>query len=347
MKYYAGLDVAMKETFMCVVDETGKRVFESKASTSPQTIHEELAKSGVSLEKIGLEAGSLSKFLTKGLQELDLNAICIDARKMAAILSVTINKTDKNDARGIADAMRCNHYKEVNLRNCEDNAMSIFLNSRSTLVEHRGRLKNTVRGFLKTYGLCLGEVSHTKFSKIVCEVISDLPAEVTCGIEGLLKSYDLMNEQIKKMDKQLNELCKKDKEVQRLMEIPGVGMVVAMSYKADIGDPTRFEKSESVGAYYGMTPRQYSSGETVKMGCISKCGSKNMRTLLTEAAIVMLTRSKVWSPLKAWGIKLMKKHGFKKAAMAVGRKLSVIMHRMLITGENFRFSNNEQAQAAA
>jgi transposase len=343
MKYYAGLDVAMKETFMCVVDEAGKRVFESKASTSPQAIYDELAKSGVRLEKVGLEAGSLSKFLTKGLQDLDLNAICIDARKMAAILAVTINKTDKNDARGIADAMRGNHYKEVNLRNCKDNAIGIFLSSRNTLVENRGRLKNTVRGFLKVYGLRLGEVSHNQFSKTVYEALSNLPTEAVCGIEGLLKSYELINEQIKKMDKTLNELCKKDEEVKRLMTIPGVGMVVAMTYKTDIGDPTRFEKSESVGAYYGMTPRQYSSGETIKMGRASKCGSKDVRTLLTEAATSMLTRSKIWSSLKVWGLKIMKKHGLKKAAMAVGRKLAVIMHRMLITGESFRFSNNGSA----
>ena len=242
--------------------------------------------------------------------------------------------------------MRCNHYKQVNLRNCEDNATGIFLNSRSTLVENRGRLKNVVRGFLKTYGIRLGEVSHDKFSKRVYEVLSDLPSETLCGIEGLLKSYDSMNEEIKKMDKKLNELCKKDEEAQRLMTIPGVGMVVAMTYKADIGDPTRFEKSESVGAYYGMTPRQYSSGETIKMGRASKCGSKDVRMLLTEAAVVMLTRSKTWSSLKVWGLKLMKKNGLKKAAMAVGRKLAVIMHRMLITGESFKFSNHAMQSVA-
>lgn len=339
MKYYAGLDVSMKETFLCVVDEAGKRVFESKAVSDPQIIYDELARSGVFLEKIGLEAGSLSKYLTKGLQELGVNAICIDTRKMAAILEVTINKTDKNDARGIADAMRCNHYKAVSLRRCAESSIGIFLNSRSTLVKNRVQLKNVVRGFLKTYGIRLGEVSHDKFSKVVQGSLGDLPSEAVCGIEGLLKSYDLMNEEIRKMDKKLNELCKKDEEVQRLMTIPGVGMVVAMTYKADMGAPSRFEKSESVGAYYGMTPRQYSSGETVKMGRISKCGSRDVRTLLTEAAVVMLTRSKAWSSLKVWGLKLMKKNGLKKAAMAVGRKLAVIMHRMLITGESFRFGH--------
>jgi transposase len=130
------------------------------------------------------------------------------------------------------------------------------------------------------------------------------------------------------------------------MTIPGVGMVVAMTYKADMGDPTRFKKSETVGAYYGMTPRQYSSGETIKLGRVSRCGSKVVRTLLTEAGIVLLTRTKTWSSLKVWGLKIQKKHGFKKAAMAVGRKLAVIMHRMLITGESFKYSNVNISAAA-
>ena len=141
------------------------------------------------------------------------------------------------------------------------------------------------------------------------------------------------------MEKSLKEICKRDEKVKLLMTAPGVGMIVALSYKADIGDPARFKKSESVGAYYGMAPRQYSSGETVRQGSISRCGSKEMRTLLTESAVTLLTRSKEWSSLKAWGLKLMKKCGLKKAAMAVGRKLSVILHRMLVTGEPFRYGN--------
>lgn len=281
MKYYAGLDVAMKETFICVLSEEGERIFESKTHTNPLTIYEELAKSGVELEKVGLETGSLSNYLTKELQHLGIKAICIDARKMAAILAVTVNKTDKNDARGIADAMRCNHYKLVNLRDNNNGSLGIFLSSRSTLVESRVVFKNTVRGILKAYGIRLGEVSNEKFSKAVSESLSNVLPEAKHGIESLLKGYEAMHEEIKKMDKTLNELCKRDEEVKRLMTIPGVGMVVAMTYKADMGDPTRFKKSESVGAYYGMTPRQYSSGETVRLGGISRCGSKEVRTLLT------------------------------------------------------------------
>lgn len=346
MKYYAGLDVAMKETFICIVNEEGKRVFESKAPTDPQPIYNELSNSGFKLEKVGLETGSLSIYLTKGLQGLGVNAICIDARKMAAILSVTVNKTDKNDARGIAEAMRCNHYKPIHIQDSKSTSIGILLKSRATLIENRLRLKNTVRGLLKAYGIRLGEVSHGKFSTTVHEFLGNILNEAKQGIESLLKAYEAMHEEIQKMDKNLTAICKQDEEVQLLMTAPGVGPIVALTYKADLGDPSRFEKSSSVGAYYGMTPRQYSSGETVKLGRVSRCGSKEVRWLLTEAGIVLLTRCKSWSPLRAWGLKLMKKVGLKKAAMAVGRKLSVIMHRMLLTGEPFKFSRADLQQAA-
>lgn len=184
-------------------------------------------------------------------------------------------------------------------------------------------------------------MSHKNFAGIVRSYYPKVLQNAVGGIEGLLKSYEHSSEEITKMEKNLKEICKQDETVKLLMTAPGVGMIVALSYKADIGDPYRFKKSESVGAYYGMTPRQYSSGETVRQGNISRCGSREMRTLLTESAVTLLTRSKEWSSLKAWGLKLMKKYGLKKAAMAVGRKLSVILHRMLITGEPFRYGKTE------
>jgi transposase len=346
MRYYAGLDVSMKETFICILDKEGGKVYESHVYTDPKHIYDEFIKSGYELEKVGIESGSLSSYLTKGLQALGIKAICIDARKMAAILSVTVNKTDKNDARGIADAMRCNHYKEVNLRDSDDDSIGILLKSRATLVNTRRLLKNTVRGYLKNYGIRLGTVSHKQFPITVCSYYPKLLQEAIQGIEGLLQSYKTVSKEIEKMEESLKKICKQDKEAQLLMTVPGVGMIVALTFKADIGDPTRFKKSESVGAYYGMTPRQYSSGETVRMGGISRCGAKEVRTLLTEAAITLLTRSKSWSSLKVWGLKLMRKYGLKKAAMAVGRKLSVILHRILMTGESFKYGKAEAKVAA-
>ena len=303
-------------------------------------------KSGYEIEKIGLESGSLSSYLTKGLQALGCKAVCIDARKMAAILSVTVNKTDKNDARGIADAMRCNHYKEVNVRNSFDDSVSILLKSRTTLVNSRRTLKNTIRGHLKNYGIRLGTVSHKKFPESVRSYYAKILKGAEQGIEGLLISYETLSNEIETMEKSLKKICSQDEKAKLLMTVPGVGMIVALTFKADIGDPSRFKKSESVGAYYGMAPRQYSSGETVRQGGISRCGAREVRALLAEAAITLLTRSKTWSSLKVWGLKLMKKNGLKKTAMAVGRKLAVILHRMLVTGEPFKYGKVE-AQAAA
>jgi len=212
MKYYAGLDVAMKETFICILSEEGERIFESKAPTDPQPIYDELVKSGVELEKVGLESGSLSNYLTKGLQDLGVKAMCIDARKMAAILSVTINKTDKTAARGIADAMRCNHYKLVNLRDNDNGSTGVLLKSRATLVDSRRTLKNTIRGFLKAYGIRLGAVSNQQFPKTVRDASVEVLSHAKLGMESLLKSYEAMHSEIKKIEKSLNEICKYDED---------------------------------------------------------------------------------------------------------------------------------------
>jgi transposase len=340
MKYYAGLDVSMKETFICIMGETGNTVYESKCYSDPDCIFKCLSNSKLTLTKVGLESGSLSSYLTKGLSRLGVPAICIDARKMAAILAVTINKTDKNDARGIADALRCNHYREVHVKTEEDEATGILLKSRSSLIQNRLSITNRIRGFLKTYGVRLKSVSPSLLPSQVRDCLDRLSPYAITGVEGLLKTLETIYKQIKVIEKDIKKLASKNKQVKQLMTVPGVGVIVATNFLSDVGNPERFKKSISVGAYYGMTPRQYSSGETVRQGGVSKCGSRDIRGLLHEAGVVLLTRTKFWFPLKAWGVKLAKKYGLQKASMAVGRKLAVIMHRMLITGENFRYTNS-------
>ncbi len=328
----------MKDTFICTVDEEGNKVYETKASSTPSAIFESLEKSGFQSEKVGLESGSLTRFLTKGLQNLGVPAFCIDSRKMSAILSVTINKTDKNDARGIADAVRCNHYKEIYVKSDEDASVEILLKSRKTLVHVSGILKNTIRGFLKTYGVLLGDLQPKNFAIKVREKFQNIPQEAGDGIESLLKSFETNSLEIDIINQKIKILTTENQKIKLLMTIPGIGPIIASSFIFSLGEADRFKKSKSVGAYFGMTPRQYSSGETISMGQISKCGDADMRRLLTNAAMVLMTKTKSWSPLKAWGIKISKKHGIKKACMAVGRKLAVIMHRMLVTGEVFRYT---------
>ena len=256
MRYYTGLDVAMKDTFICIVDEDGNKVCETKASSTPAAIFESLEKSGFKSEKVGLESGSLTRFLTKGLQTLGVPALCIDSRKMSAILSVTINKTDKNDARGIADAIRCNHYKEIYVKSDEDASVEILLKSRKTLVHLTGILKNTIRGFLKTYSVLLGDLQAKKFVEKVREKFQDIPQEAGDGIESLLKAFETNSSEIDSIDQKIKILTAENKHVKLLMTVPGVGPVIASYFVFSLGEADRFKKSQSVGAYFCMTPKK-------------------------------------------------------------------------------------------
>ena len=342
MRHYVGLDVSMKETFVCIQDETGKIIHQGKTKTEPDLIADYLKKPGVDLTEVGLESGSLSLWLVTELKKLGIPAICIDARKMSAILSVQVNKTDKNDAKGIADAMRCGLYHEVMAKSPKAVEISTLMGIRRLLVGQKQQMTNAIRGFLKTYGIRLGAIGDGKFAEKVKEKLSSDHAIARYGIEKLLSCFEKLYEEIKQLTKKVEELAATDEETRRLMTIPGVGAITALSYKAEIDDPGRFKNSRSVGAYLGMTPKQYSSGETKKQGKISKQGSTEMRTLLNEASAVLLTRTKSWSKLKVWGIKIWKKHGFKKATMAVGRKLAVIMHRMLIDKTDFVYGEEKE-----
>ena len=348
MRYYAGLDISMKETFVCVVDEKGKKFCEKSVSTDPSTIASFIHGLEIPIEVAGLESGSLSHWLTEELQRLDVPVKCIDARHAAAILSVNINKTDKNDARGIADAMRCNMYREVSIKSKEHIALCTLLNSRRQLVDQRVQLSGCIRGLLKPYGIRLGALSKGVGAiDIIKEKLSQIPSVAAKSIEQLLCVLKDLLEAIKNFDREITKQVKEYPQAQLLMTIPGVGPITSLRFLAEIGNASRFSRSKSVGAYVGMTPRQYSSGETQKQGRISKCGPKELRCLLMEVGVVILTRTKSWSKLKAWGLKLLRKHGIKKASTAVGRKLAVIMHRMLITGETFKFTDLETMVKAA
>jgi transposase len=345
MKHYVGLDVSMKKTSVCIVNEQGKIVHESEIKTDPHVLADAIEKTGLKIELVGFESGSLSHYLTQGFKERALPAVCIDARKMSAILSVKVNKTDKNDARGIADALRTGMFSRVHEKPREAIDRGAVLSMRRCLVDNRTGIKNHVRGILKTYGIRLGAVGPAKFSETVKHRIFDLDILVRRTMEGMLEIFDVFTQKIDQLDKDLLQIARQEKDTSLLMTAHGIGPITALTYKAEIFDPTRFSNSRTVGAYLGMTPTQYSSGETSKQGRISKCGSMELRSLLTEAGVVVLTRSQKWSKLKAWGLKLMRKKGLKKAALAVGRKLAVIMHRMLLEQKPFVWGEAPQKAA--
>lgn len=346
MKHYVGLDISMKKTSVCIVNEEAKIVHESLVATDPQELATAIKDTGLEIHLVGFESGALSHFLHTELKQQGLPIVCIESRHMSLMLSAQINKTDKNDARGIAKALRNGTFKRVHLKPKEAIDRSAVLTMRRAMVKQRTDTKNHIRGVLKTYGIRLGSVGAAKFSATVRNRLVGMDALVCEALEALLTIFELVHENISKLDVKILALANQDRAVRQLMTVPGVGPIVAMTYMAELFDPTRFSDSRDVGAYLGMTPKLYSSGEIHRQSRISKCGCKELRSLLTEAGVVVLTRSQKWSKLKAWGLRLMRKKGIKKASLAVGRKLAVLMHRMLITGEDFIYGEESLKKAA-
>ena len=348
MTHYAGLDVSMNTTFICIVNEKGKVMKELESSSTPEAIDSFLLGTGLKIEKVGLESGCLTHYLKKGLKKRGYDVVGMESHRMSAILATIINKTDKNDARGIAEALRVGHYKECVHRSDEAVEIRTILHGRRTAVEGRTHAITSIKGHLKVYGIKLGKGSGKGFRERVERAITILNPRVQKVIKSLLNILDTFEKEIKELDQAVKDIGKEDERVRLLQTIDGVGPITALAFVGEVDDPKRFEDSKDVAAYIGLTPTQYSSGEIQRQGGISKKGSKHIRCLLVEAATILLTRCQIWSKLKVWGLKLMKKIGKKKAIIAVARKLAVIMHRMLITGKPFeRSSKNKEILQAA
>lgn len=347
MRYYVGLDVSLKVISVCILDEEGKRLREEEVDSTPEAIHKFLEKTGFQIEQIGLESGNLTHYLKKGLLKMKYKVVVMESRKMAAILATIINKTDKNDARGIAEALRVGHFQECVHRSDAAVEVRSLLHLRQTAVEERTHVITSLRGHLKVYGIKFSKKSGKTFRTLVEAAVTELSPRLQRAIRSLLNILDTLNDEIKALTKEVEDPASKDEDVKLLQTIDGVGPITALAFKAEIDDPRRFEDSKDAAAYIGLTPKQYSSGEVHRQGGISKKGSKRTRYLLVEAAIVLITRCKSRSKLKAWGMKLQKKKGNRKAIVAVARKLAVMMHKMLITKKPFERSPGKKEKIAA
>lgn len=347
MDHYVGLDVSLKTVFICILNEKGEIVNEIELASTPEGIGGFLKGTGLKITKIGLESGNLTHYLKNGLQEMGYEVASMEARKMAAILATVINKTDKNDARGIAEALRVGHYKECVHRTDAAMEMRTLLHGRQTIVQERSHLTTSIKGHLKVYGIKLGKGTGKGFREKVEQSIAELNLRVKKVIGCLLDVLDALEKEIKVLDQLVKEAAKHDEEAKLLQSMDGIGPVTALAFKSEIDNAKRFENSKDVAAYLGLTPSQYSSGEIFRQGGISKLVSKQVRCLLVEAATVLLMRCKTWSKLKAWGLKLMKKKGKKKAIIAVARKMAVILHRMLVTGKEFERTDKKKQEKAA
>lgn len=342
MKYYVGLDVSVKLTAICIVDETGTVVRETALVTEPSSLASYLEGTGLRFERIGLEAGPLSSWLHDGLLAAGLAVVVVEARHMKAALSAMRNKTDRNDARGIAQMMRTGWFLRVHVKSDGARELRLLLVNRNALLCKRRDIDNTIRGTLKVFGFKVGTVGSQGFEERVVSLLaerSDLLALVTPMLtvrRVLLEQFFVLHRRLKTMAKD-HEVCR------LMMTAPAIGPVISVTYMAGVDDPRRFAKSRSVGAHFGITPRTHASGEVERTGRISKCGDGMVRAALYQAAHIILTRLTRWCALKAWGLRVAKRAGMQKAKVAVARKLAVILHRMWTDGAPFRWGKEVAA----
>ena len=340
MELYIGMDVSLKETSICVVDGEGEIVVESSVLSDPAALAGFIRAQAPQAKRIGLETGPTSTWLWHALRELGLPVICIDARHAKAALSMQVNKSDRNDAVGLARIMQCGWYKEVQVKSVSCHELRAVLNSRAQLVKIKRDLENQIRGLLKNLGLRIGKAGGNVFSRRVEELVVD-QSLLQQAVRPLLTVRESVRREIADLHRKLLALAREDKDSRRSMTVPGIGPITALAFHSVIDDPARFRRSRSVGAYVGLTPRRLASGEIDWSGRISKCGDRMLRSYLFEAAGVLLTRVPKWCALKVWGHRLWKRIGFKKAKIAVARRLAVILHRMWRDETDFQWSSKE------
>ena len=337
MDYYAALDVSLRSVNLCVIDEQGEIEAETKLDSEVEDIAAYLQGLDVEVSSVGLEAGTLTQYLTYGLQSAGFEVICMEARQVKAALSAMRNKTDKHDARGIAQILRSGWYSRVHVKSLESHHIRLLLSSRKAVLSKCVDLENEVRGLFKVFGIKLPpKLGHGAFDDTVRDTI-EADAALALALLPLLEARLMLYRSFRVLDNRTRKMAHADPVCQRLMTVPGVGFITALTFKAGVDDPTRFKRSRTVGAHFGLTPRRFQSGEMDNPGRISRCGDSDVRCTLYTAANALLTRSSRWSSLKAWGMKLAKTRGHRRAVIAVARKLAVIMHRLWLDDTQFRW----------
>lgn len=333
MEEYIGLDVSMKETAVAI-RRSGVRVWRGKCASDPRVIAEMIRKRAPMVKRVVFETGPLSVWFYHALRAEGLPVICIDARHAKAALDMATNKTDANDADGLAHLAEVGFFREVRVKGFDSMLARTLVAARTRLVHMTTELSNQIRGIMKTFGLVVPAGKGSVFEKNVRDLLSN-HHDLAHIVLPLLDAWKGLRARAADLGRQLVADARQSQACRILMSIPGVGAITATSFATAIEEPGNFKKSRSVGAWIGLTTRRYQSGEVDYDGHISRRGDRHLRGLLYEAASVILTRSAKQSSLRTWGLQLRERIGFKRAAVAVARKLAVIMHTMLKTGELF------------
>jgi transposase len=345
MKLYAALDVSLRKTAVCVMDHDGTLVHEAEVPTCPDALADLLRAHQDQLERVGLEAGPMSEWLVRGLAGHGIEAVLMETRQAKKALSAMTVKTDRNDARGLAHLLRMGWFRPVHVKAASAREQRARLAARTTMVRQLRDLENSIRGLLRGFGLRVPSLCRGSWAEAVRSLVEGHPS-LPGIVAPLLQAREALQDQLTVLDRQVRDAARDDVVCRRLMTVPGVGAVVALTFRSTIDDPARFRSSRSVGAFLGLTPKRYQSGETDRRGAISKVGDTATRVALFEAAHVLLTRVAKWSALKAWGVRLAQRRGAKRAKVALARKLACVLHRIWVSEAEFRYAAPAAAMEA-
>ena len=337
MEHYAGIDVSLELSSVCIVDAKGVIVREVKVASDPDVLVAFLRGLGLSIERVGLEAGPLSQWLHAGMVQAGFEAVLLETRHVKAALSAMTVKTDRKDARGIAQLLRMGWYRPVHCKSAGSQEMRALLVARKLLLGKLLDLELSIRGILRGFGLKMGIVTRKSFEARARELCAG-QAMLEQIAEAMLTARAALQTQYAKLHKSMLSIVRADTVCRRLMSAPGVGPLVAITFKTAIDDPARIRKSKAIGALLGLTPRKYQSGEKDVTGSVSRVGDEMARTALYEAANTLLSRVTRFSALKRWGMDVAKRRGTRRAKVALARKIGVILHRMWVDDASFRWT---------
>ena len=333
--FYVGLDVSVARTAVCIMDAAGQLVREHSVESTPEAITAVIRASGKEVERVGLEAGINSAWIARGLLEGKLPVIVIESTHAAAALKTGFrNKTDKNDARGIADLMRVNKFRAVAVKSVAAQRDRALLMAREQLRRQSLDTRNVIWSILQLEGLKPPKLTSSAFQALVVQSLDD--EALAPLLRPLVAAAEHLDDQVAGLDKVIAARAKASAVCKRLMTVPGVGPLVALTYAAAVDDPARFSDSRTVGAHFGLTPRRFQSGEMDWSGGISRSGDAAVRRALYQAANVLIHHSRGWCALKSWAVRVAKRRGLGKAKVALARKLAVVLHKIWMAGEDYR-----------
>lgn len=337
MAHYVGIDASLETVNICIVEEDGTICLERKIAAEPEIIIDLLKDFAQSIARLGLEAGPTASWLYTELRRAGFPAICMECRHVKAGLGAMRNKTDRNNARGIAELVRLGWFRKVFVKSDAAQRTRMLLVSRSHLLGKSQDIENCIRGSLKVFGLRIGAVTKKGFEDRVLELVAGDQSLIAI-VKPLLRARCAIIEAFERLDRLCIQLARRDPTCRRLMTVPGVGVIVALTYATGVDAPERFKRSRDVGAHFGLTPKRYSSGQIDYDGRISRCGDEMVRTALYQAAHVLMHHGR-WCSLRFWAMRIAKRRSVKLAKVALARKLAVILHRMWSDGTDFRWSD--------